>query len=100
MTNSYESLKKSLKLFIESHAEIDFSDEDLFYDLTMPLKGVESTVVVPLEGMLGALFVECAWENGGDSLVKELLACKDYTDVLKVFHVDPDDAGAFIKKLL
>ena len=100
MTNSYESLKKSLKLFIESHEEIDFSDEDLFYDLTMPLKGVESTVVVPLEGMLGALFVECAWENGGDSLVKELLACKDYTDVLKVFHVDPDDAGVFIKKLL
>ena len=73
MSNSYESLKSSLKQFVESHGEIDFSDEDLFYDLTMPVKGVESTVVVPLEGLLGSLFVEYAWKNGGPLLVKKLL---------------------------
>lgn len=99
MSNSYESLKESLRLFMESHEEIDFSDEDLFYDLTMPVKGVGSTVVVPLEGLLGALFVEHAWKNGGASLVKELLACHDYPEVLKVFRVNPEDAGSFIKIL-
>lgn len=99
MSNSYESLKESLRLFMESHEEIDFSNEDLFYDLTMPVKGVGSTVVVPLEGLLGALFVEHAWKNGGASLVKELLACHDYPEVLKVFRVNPEDAGSFIKIL-
>ena len=100
MSNSYESLKKALKLFIESNKDIDFSDEDRFYDLTLPVKGVESTVVVPLEGLLGALFVEHAWKNGESSRVKELLACHDYPEVLEVFGVDQEDAGSFIKKLL
>ena len=99
MTCSYESMKESLRLFLESHEEIDFSDEDLFYDLTMPVRREESTVVVPVEGVLGALFVEYAWKNGGASLVKELLACHDYTEVIKVFQVSPEDAGSFIKNL-
>ena len=100
MSNSYESLKSSLKEYIESHKEIDFSDEDLFYDLTMPVKGVESTVVVPLEGLLGSIFVEYAWKNGGPSLVKKLLSCQDYPEILKIFIVKPEAAGSFIKKLL
>ena len=100
MSNSYESLKESLKLFIESREDTDFSDEDLFYDLTMPVKGAESTVVVPLEGLLGALFVESAWNDGGATKVKELLECRDYTEVIKVFQVNPENAGAFIKELL
>ena len=99
MSYSYESMKESLRLFLESHEEIDFSDEDLFYDLTMPVKRAESTVVVPLEGVLGALFVEHAWKKGGASLVKELLACHDYTEVLSVFQVSPEAAGSFIKEL-
>ena len=100
MSNSYKSLKSSVKQFIEAHEEIDFSDEDMFYDLTMPVKGAESTVVVPLEGLLGSLFVEYAWNNGGSSLVKKLLSCHDYPEILKVFNMKPEAAGSFIKKLL
>lgn len=100
MRNSYADLKSSLKSFLDSHKDIDFSDEDMFYDLTLPVKSVESTVVVPLEGLLGSLFVEYAWKNGGSSLVKKLLACHDYPEVVKVFGVTTDAAGSFIRKLL
>ena len=72
----------------------------MFYDLTMPIKSVESTVVVPLEGLLGALFVEYAWKNGGPSMVKKLLACHDYQEVVKVMGESTDTAGSFIRKLL
>lgn len=100
MNGSYESLRSSLKTYLEQNEELDFSDEDQFYDHTLPVKVGASTVVVPLESLLGAFFVEFGWKNGGPKLVKKLLSCHDYSEVMKVLGTKPEAAGSFIRKML
>lgn len=100
MNGSYESLKSSLKTYLEQNEELDFSDEDQFYDHTLPVKVGASTVVVPLESLLGAFIVEFGWKNGGPKLVKKLLSCHDYSEVMKVLGTRPEAAGSFIRKML
>ena len=100
MSHSYETVKSCLKDYLSEHENIDFSEEDLFYDLTMPLKIGESEVVVPIEGLLGSLFIEYGWKNGGPKLVRKMLSCQDYPELLKVVGVEKEAAGNFIKKLL
>lgn len=100
MEGSYESLKASFKTCLEQDVKIDFSDEDLFYDYTLPVKVGGSTVVTPLVNLLGAFFVEYTWKNGGPNMVKKLLACQDYPEVLKVVGTKPEEAGSFIRSKL
>ena len=98
MDGSYESLKASFKDYLQKNEKIDFSDEDSFYDHTLPVKLGGSTVVIPLENLLGAFLVEYAWKNGGPNMVKKLLSCHDYPSLLNVVGAKPETAGAFLRK--
>lgn len=102
MNLSYPDIKSSLRSFLALRKGIDLSDDDAFYDLSIPVAG-ESNVteaVVPLEGLVGAVIVEYALNSHGFGKVRELLGCRKYTDIFRSLGVRTSDINRFIRGLL
>lgn len=102
MELSYADLKASLRRFIAGKKDLDFSDDDNFYDLSIPVAGKdgETSAVVPLEGLVGAAIVEYSLNQFGTSKVRELLECRSYSDIFKILGIPASDINAFVRGIL
>ena len=102
MTFSYSDLKAALKDYLSTDSTTNLSDEDSFYDTAIPVmvEGSPAPVVMPLEGILGAVRVEHALKAGGTVKVKEVLRSIDYNSIFNKFGVDPENIDQFVRGLL
>ena len=98
----YEDLKASLRRFIAGKKDLDLSNDDNFYDLSIPVAGKdgETSAVVPLEGLVGAAIVEYSLNQFGTSKVRELLECRSYSDIFKILGIPASDINAFVRGIL
>lgn len=101
MDCSYSDLKASLRVYLDKN-KVDFSDENNFYDLQAPLvrSGRFTSVFVPLENLLGSVLVERAVNANGSWKVRDLLACKGYSQLYPALGVSAKDINSFVKILL
>ncbi len=102
MDLSYSEIKASLRRYLASKKELDLSNDDNFYDLSIPVSGKDgvTVAVVPLEGIVGAVIVEYAIVQHGRSKVKDLLGCQNYSDIFKTLGIPPADINDFIRGIL
>ena len=102
MTFSYSDLKAALKDYLSTDSTTNLSDEDSFYDTAIPVmvEGSPAPVVMPLEGILGAVIDEHALKAGGTVKVKEVLRSIDYNSIFNKFGVDPENIDQFVRGLL
>lgn len=102
MNLSYSDVKSSLRSFLALKRELDLSDDDGFYDLSIPVagKGNVTEAVVPFEGLIGAVIVEYALKSHGFGKVRELLGCRRYADIFRSLGVQASDINRFIRGLL
>lgn len=102
MTFSYKDLKSALKEFLAKEKELDLSDEDGFYDTSIPVavQGAPAPVVMPFEGILGAVLVEKAFKEGGTAKVKELMKSLNYQSIFAKFGVEDGGIDQFVRGLL
>ena len=102
MELSYQDIKASLRRFLAAKKELDLSDDDNFYDLSIPVAGKEgeTSAVVPLEGLIGAAIVEYSLNQFGTGKVRMLLGCQSYADIFKMLGIPAADVNAFIRGIL
>ncbi len=102
MDLSYSDIKASLRHYLAGKKELDLSDDDNFYDLTIPVAGKDgvTAAVVPLEGLIGAAIVEYALNQNGHGMVRSLLECGSYTDLFKTLGIPSSDINDFIRGIL
>ena len=102
MDLSYSNLKASLRRCLAGKKDLDLSDDDNFYDLTIPVAGKDgvAAAVVPLEGLIGAVIVEYSLNQNGHAKVRELLECGSYTDIFKALGIPSSDINDFIRGIL
>lgn len=102
MELSYQDLKASLRRFLAAKKELDLSDDDNFYDLSIPVAGKDgqTAAVVPLEGLIGAAFVEYSLNQFGPGKVRELLECRSYADIFKILGIPASDINDFVRGIL
>ncbi len=102
MDMSYDLLKSSLKMYISGNNDIDLSNEDNLYDVSIPVRkaGKPAPVAVPLETAIGAVLVEYAYTRGGPDLVKTLLGCGGYEKIFAALGIPAKDCNDFIKGIL
>ena len=100
MEFSYDDLKAALRRFLGSGSHVDLADEEQVLDTSVLLSGKRGTgdVVVPLEGILGAVLAEYSLKNGGTGKVQELLRCKDYGSIFETVGIQPGDIASFIRE--
>lgn len=102
MDLSYSDIKASLRRYLASKKDLDLSNDDNFYDLSIPVSGKDgvTVAVVPLEGIIGAAIVEYTIVQQGRSKVKNLLGCQNYSDIFKVLGIPSADINDFIRGIL
>lgn len=102
MDLSYSDIKVSLRRYLAGKKELDLSDDDNFYDLSIPVAGNDgvTTAVVPLEGLIGAVIVEYAITQSGHDKVRSLLECGSYADIFKALGIPSADINDFIRGIL
>lgn len=102
MDLSYSDIKASLRRYLASKKDLDLSNDDNFYDLSIPVSGEDgvTAAVVPLEGIIGAAIVEYTIVQQGRSKVKNLLGCQNYSDIFKVLGIPSADINDFIRGIL
>ena len=103
MDLSYPDLKASLRRFLAGKKDLDLSNDDNFYDLSIPVAGKDgetAVAVVPLEGLVGAAIVEYSLNQFGPSMVRELLECRTYSDIFKTLGIPAADINVFIRGIL
>ncbi len=102
MDLSYSDIKASLRRYLASKKDLDLSNDDNFYDLSIPVVGKDgvTVAVVPLEGIIGAAIVEYTIVQQGRSKVKNLLGCQNYSDIFKVLGIPSADINDFIRGIL
>lgn len=102
MDLSYSDLKGSLRRYLAGKRNLDLSNDDNFYDLTIPVAGKNgvTAAVVPLEGLIGAAIVEYALTQNGYGKVRGLLGCGSYSDIFKTLGIPPTDINDFIRGIL
>ena len=102
MDLSYSDIKASLRRYLASKKDLDLSDDDNFYDLSIPVAGKDgvTAAVVPLEGIIGAAIVEYTIVQQGRSKVKNLLGCQSYSDIFKTLGIPSADINDFIHGIL
>lgn len=102
MDLSYSDIKVSLRRYLASKKDLDLSNDDNFYDLSIPVVGKDgvTAAVVPLEGIIGAAIVEYTIVQQGRSKVKNLLGCQSYSDIFKVLGIPSADINDFIRGIL
>ncbi len=102
MDLSYSDLKASLRRYLAGKKDLDLSNDDSFYDLSIPVAGKDgvTAAVVPLEGLIGAAIVEYSLSQSGRDKVRELLECKAYTDIFKALGIPSSDINDFIRGIL
>ena len=99
---TYSDIKASLRRYLASKKDLDLSNDDNFYDLSIPVSGEDgvTAAVVPLEGIIGAAIVEYTIVQQGRSKVKNLLGCQNYSDIFKVLGIPSADINDFIRGIL
>ena len=102
MDLSYSGIKASLRHYLAGKKDLDLSDDDNFYDLTIPVAGKDgvTAAVVPLEGLIGAAIVEYSLTQNGHGMVRSLLECGTYTDIFKTLGIPSSDINDFIRGIL
>ncbi len=102
MDLSYSDIKGSLRRYLAGKRDLDLSDDDNFYDLTIPVAGKDgvTAAVVPLEGLIGAAIVEYALAQSGHDKVRGLLECRSYADIFKTLGIPSTDINDFIRGIL
>lgn len=102
MDLSYSDLKSSLRRYLAGKKDLDLSDDDNFYDLSIPVAGKDgvTSAVVPLEGLVGAAIVEYSLSQSGSSKVCELLQCRSYAEIFKKLGIPASDVNDFIRGIL
>lgn len=102
MDLSYSDLKVSLRSYLVGKKGLDLSDDDTFYDLSIPVAGGDgvTAAVLPIESLIGAAVVEYALSEGGYSLVRSLLECGSYAGLFKALGISSAGADDFIRGLL
>lgn len=102
MDISYSDIKSSLRRYLASKKDMDLSDDDNFYDLSIPVAGKDgvTAAVVPLEGIIGAAIVEYTIVQQGRSKVKNLLGCQSYSDIFKILGIPSADINDFVRGIL
>ncbi len=102
MELAYADVKASLRHFLAGKRELDLSDDDNFYDLSIPVAGKNgiNAAVVPLEGLIGAAIVEYSLNQYGSGKVRELLGCGNYADIFKTLGIPAADINDFIRGIL
>lgn len=102
MELSYADIKASFRRFLAGKKELDLSDDDNFYDLSIPVAGKDgqTAAVVPLEGLIGAAIVEYSLNQFGPGKVRMLLGCRSYADIFKMLGIPAADVNAFIRGIL
>lgn len=102
MELSYADIKASLRRFLAGKKELDLSDDDNFYDLSIPVAGKDgqTAAVVPLEGLIGAAIVEYSLNQSGPGKVRMLLGCRSYADIFKMLGIPASDVNDFIRGIL
>ena len=75
---------------------------DNFYDLSIPVAEEDgvTAAVVPLEGLIGAAFVEYSLNQFGPGKVRELLECRSYADIFKILGIPASDINDFVRGIL
>ena len=98
----YSDIKASLRRYLAGKKDIDLSDDDSFYDLSIPIAGSDgvTAAVLPLEGLIGAAIVEYSLSQNGYDKVRELLECKAYADIFKTLGIPSVDINDFIRGIL
>lgn len=102
MDLSYSDIKTSLRRYLAEKRDLDLSDDDDFYDLSIPVfreDGV-TVAVIPVEGMIGAAIVEYALTQYGHGKVRSLLECGYYADIFKTLDISSADINDFIRGIL
>ena len=102
MDLSYSDLKTSLRRYLAGKKDLDLSDDDSFYDLSIPVAGKDGVTltVLPIEGLIGAAIVEYSLNQSGHGKVRELLECKTYPDIFKTLCIPASDINSFIRGIL
>ena len=102
MDLSYSDIKVSLRRYLAGKKDLDLSDDDCFYDLSIPVAGSDgvTAAVLPLEGLIGAAIVEYALTQSGHGKVRGLLECRSYADIFKALGIPSADINDFIRGIL
>lgn len=102
MDLSYSDLKGSLRRYLAGKRDLDLSNDDNFYDLTIPVAGKNgvTAAVLPLECLIGAAIVEYALTQNGHGKVSSLLECPSYADIFKALGIPSADINDFIRGIL
>lgn len=102
MDLSYADIKASLRRYLAGKKDLDLSNDDNFYDLSIPVSGKNgvTSAVVPIEGLIGAAIVEYALNQNGPDLVRKLLGCGTYADIFKTLGIPAADINDFIRGIL
>ena len=102
MDLSYSDIKASLRHYLAGKKNLDLSDDDNFYDLTIPVAAKDgvAAAVVPIECLIGAAIVEYAMNQNGHAKVRELLECGSYTDIFKTLGIPSSEINDFIRGVL
>ncbi len=102
MDLSYSDIKASLRRYLAGKKELDLSDDDNFYDLSIPVAGSDGVTiaVLPLEGLIGAVIVEYSLSQNGYDKVRSLLECRGYADIFKTLGIPSADINDFIRGIL
>ena len=102
MDLSYSDLKTSLRLYLAGKRDLDLSDDDDFYDLSIPVfrEDGATVAVIPVESLIGAAIVEYALTQYGHGKVRSLLECGRYADIFKTLDIPSADINDFIRGIL
>lgn len=102
MDLSYSDLKTSLRLYLAGKRDLDLSDDDDFYDLSIPVfrEDGATVAVIPVESLIGAVIVEYALTQYGHGKVRSLLECGRYADIFKTLDIPSADINDFIRGIL